>query len=157
MRQPWRTKPVIFRIVVGSPRETATPARSTARPVARPPSPTHVQGADPKIPWKTITAVAGAGILGIWLLRPTRPPGIWVEASRQRIRRLEEFEDRLRERERKRDLTRARQVGHAAATSLHRPIEKVLTAPVIDEEVGESSVLDDSEAPLDDPWSSDEP
>lgn len=147
MRQPWRPKPVVFRIVVGAPRESANPTRPATRPPARPPTTAHGPGADPKIPWKTIAAVAGAGILGIWLLRPTRPPQIWTEASQRRIRRLEEFEERLRERERERELTRAGQLGQAAR-SHHRPTERALMAPMLDDEVGESSVLDDSDASL---------
>lgn len=143
MREPWRTKPVIFRIVVGAPRENATPAR----PPARPPTPALIPGVDPKIPWKTIAAVASAGLLGVWLLRPTRPPQTWTEANLRRIRRLEELEEGLRERERKRELTRAGQIGQATETP-RRPTERALAAPALDDEVGESSVLDDSDASL---------
>jgi hypothetical protein len=43
-----------------------------------------------------IAAVAGAGLLVNWLLRPTKPHMPWVEASRERARKIEELEERRR-------------------------------------------------------------
>lgn len=44
----------------------------------------------------TVAAVAGAGAVALWILRPTRPPKLWEDARRAQRERLEREAERAR-------------------------------------------------------------
>ncbi len=108
MRQPWRRPPP----PTPTPRLRLRGSVAGLAPRTAIPPPPPTSAPPRRYPWRTIAAVASAGILGVWLFRPTRPPAYWMNANRARLRRLEAIEDQyvqadLDDRSRLRDADRA--------------------------------------------------
>ena len=87
MRQPWAAKRGPIVIIM----DRATPAPPRRPEASRQPEPRS------RVPWRTLATVAGASMIGLWILRPTRPPKPWLDAQHAKSRRLEELEARQHE------------------------------------------------------------